>query len=170
MAQKDKDLIIQKAPYVDVVFGTHNMGSLPVLLERARIEKEAQVEIKEALEHFPSTLPSKRFSAFSAWVSISVGCNNTCTFCIVPQLRGNEKDRDHKDIVAEARALVDQGVIELTLLGQNVNAFGVDVGDRGAFAKLLRDVGLKLADNLPGVKPVMLRQAMGLNDIPAWLR
>jgi tRNA-2-methylthio-N6-dimethylallyladenosine synthase len=59
----------------------------------------------------------------------------------VPQLRGNEKDRDHKDIVAEARALVDQGVIELTLLGQNVNAFGVDVGDRGAFAKLLRDVG-----------------------------
>jgi tRNA-2-methylthio-N6-dimethylallyladenosine synthase len=141
MAQKDKDTIIKRAPYVDVVFGTHNVGSLPILLERARIEKQAQVEIKEALEHFPSTLPSKRFSAFSAWVSISVGCNNTCTFCIVPQLRGNEKDRDHKDIVAEARALVDQGVIELTLLGQNVNAFGVDVGDRGAFAKLLRDVG-----------------------------
>jgi tRNA-2-methylthio-N6-dimethylallyladenosine synthase len=141
MAQKDKDTIIKRAPYVDVVFGTHNVGSLPILLERARIEKQAQVEIKEALEHFPSTLPSKRFSAFSAWVSISVGCNNTCTFCIVPQLRGNEKDRDPKDIVAEARALVEQGVIELTLLGQNVNAFGVDVGDRGAFAKLLRDVG-----------------------------
>jgi tRNA-2-methylthio-N6-dimethylallyladenosine synthase len=141
MAQKDKETIIKRAPYVDVVFGTHNVGSLPILLERARIEKQAQVEIKEALEHFPSTLPSKRFSAFSAWVSISVGCNNTCTFCIVPQLRGNEKDRDHKDIVAEARALVDQGVIELTLLGQNVNAYGVDVGDRGAFAKLLREVG-----------------------------
>ena len=141
MAQKDKDVIIQRAPYVDVVFGTHNVGSLPILLERARIEKQAQVEIKEALEHFPSTLPQKRFSAFSAWVSISVGCNNTCTFCIVPQLRGNEKDRDAKDVVAEARALVEQGVIEITLLGQNVNAYGVDVGDRGAFAKLLREVG-----------------------------
>ena len=90
MAQKDKDLILERAPYVDVVFGTHNMGSLPVLLERARIEKEAQVEIKEALEHFPSTLPQKRASAFTAWVSISVGCNNTCTFCIVPSLRGRE--------------------------------------------------------------------------------
>ena len=141
MAQKDKDTIIKRAPYVDVVFGTHNVGSLPILLERARIEKQAQVEIKEALEHFPSTLPSKRFSAFSAWVSISVGCNNTCTFCIVPQLRGNEKDRDAADVVAEARALVEQGVIEITLLGQNVNAYGVDVGDRGAFAKLLREVG-----------------------------
>ncbi|MFM8620971.1 MAG: tRNA (N6-isopentenyl adenosine(37)-C2)-methylthiotransferase MiaB [Candidatus Nanopelagicaceae bacterium] len=141
MAQKDKEVIIQRAPYVDVVFGTHNVGSLPILLERARIEKQAQVEIKEALEHFPSTLPSKRFSAFSAWVSISVGCNNTCTFCIVPQLRGNEKDRDAKYVVSEARTLVEQGVIEITLLGQNVNAYGVDVGDRGAFAKLLREVG-----------------------------
>ena len=141
MAQKDKDVIIQRAPYADVVFGTHNVGSLPILLECARIEQQAQVEIKEALEHFPSTLPSKRFSAFSAWVSISVGCNNTCTFCIVPQLRGNEKDRDAKDILAEARALVEQGVIEITLLGQNVNAYGVDVGDRGAFAKLIREVG-----------------------------
>ena len=80
MAQKDKDLIIKKAPYVDVVFGTHNIGSLPVLLERARVEESAQVEIKESLEHFPSTLPVKRDSAFSSWVSISVGCNNTCTF------------------------------------------------------------------------------------------
>jgi tRNA-2-methylthio-N6-dimethylallyladenosine synthase len=141
MAQKDRDTIIKRAPYVDVVFGTHNVGSLPILLERARVEKQAQVEIKEALEHFPSTLPSKRFSAFSAWVSISVGCNNTCTFCIVPQLRGLEKDRTMADVVAEARALVDQGVIEITLLGQNVNAYGVDFGDRLAFAKLLREVG-----------------------------
>ena len=141
MAQKDRETIIKRAPYVDVVFGTHNVGSLPILLERARIEKQAQVEIKEALEHFPSTLPQKRFSAFSAWVSISVGCNNTCTFCIVPQLRGNEKDREASDVVAEARALVEQGVIEITLLGQNVNAYGVDFGDRGAFAKLLREVG-----------------------------
>jgi tRNA-2-methylthio-N6-dimethylallyladenosine synthase len=126
---------------VDVVFGTHNIGSLPILLERARIEEASQVEIKESLEHFPSTLPVKRDSAFSAWVSVSVGCNNTCTFCIVPSLRGIEKDRPMDEIMKEVRALVDQGVIEITLLGQNVNAYGVDFGDRGAFAKLLRQCG-----------------------------
>jgi tRNA-2-methylthio-N6-dimethylallyladenosine synthase len=141
MAQKDQDAIIKRAPYVDVVFGTHNIGSLPTLLERARIEEQSQVEIKESLEHFPSTLPVKRDSAFSAWVSVSVGCNNTCTFCIVPQLRGIEKDRPTEDILREARALVDQGVIEITLLGQNVNAYGVDFGDRLAFSKLLRQCG-----------------------------
>jgi len=141
LAQKDQSLIVKKAPYVDVVFGTHNVGSLPVLLERARVEQEAQVEIKEALEHFPSTLPARRFSAFSSWVSISVGCNNTCTFCIVPSLRGKEKDRSPDDVLTEIRALVDQGVIEITLLGQNVNAYGVEFGDRGAFAKLLQECG-----------------------------
>lgn len=141
LAQKDKGGIIKRAPYVDVVFGTHNVGSLPALLERARIEQRSQVEIKEALEHFPSTLPARRHSAFSAWVSISVGCNNTCTFCIVPQLRGREKDRPSDEILGEIRALVDEGVTEVTLLGQNVNAYGVDFGDREAFAKLLRECG-----------------------------
>ena len=141
LAQKDQSIILKKAPYVDVVFGTHNVGSLPALLERARIEEEAQIEIKESLEHFPSTLPARRLSAFSAWVSVSVGCNNTCTFCIVPTLRGIEKDRSEEDILREIRALVAQGVIEITLLGQNVNAYGVDFGDRQAFAKLLRKCG-----------------------------
>ncbi len=141
MAQKDQESIIKRAPYVDVVFGTHNIGSLPTLLERARIEEESQVEIKEALEHFPSTLPARRHSAFSAWVSVSVGCNNTCTFCIVPSLRGIEKDRSETDILNEIKTVIDQGVIEITLLGQNVNAYGVEVGDRGAFAKLLRKCG-----------------------------
>ena len=141
LAQKDQSIILKKAPYVDVVFGTHNVGSLPALLERARIEEEAQIEIKEALEHFPSALPARRLSAFSAWVSVSVGCNNTCTFCIVPTLRGIEKDRSEEDILREIRALVSQGVIEITLLGQNVNAYGVDFGERQAFAKLLRKCG-----------------------------
>ena len=141
LAQKDQSIILKKAPYVDVVFGTHNVGSLPVLLERARVEEESQIEILEALEHFPSTLPARRFSAFTSWVSISVGCNNTCTFCIVPTLRGVEKDRPAVDVLTEMRALVDQGVIEITLLGQNVNAYGVEFGDRGAFAKLLREAG-----------------------------
>lgn len=141
LAQKDQGTILKKAPYVDVVFGTHNVGSLPVLLERARIERESQIEILEALEHFPSTLPARRFSAFSSWVSISVGCNNTCTFCIVPTLRGVEKDREPNDILAEIEALAKQGVIEITLLGQNVNAYGVEAGRKGAFAQLLRQVG-----------------------------
>ena len=141
LAQKDRGEIIKKAPWVDVVYGTHNVGALPVLLKRAEIEKESQVEIKESLEHFPSTLPVRRDSAFSAWVSISVGCNNTCTFCIVPSLRGVEKDRAQEEILTEIRALVAQGVIEITLLGQNVNAYGVDFGDRNAFANLLRACG-----------------------------
>lgn len=141
LAQKDQGAIVEKAPWVDVVFGTHNMGSLPALLERARHNAEAQVEILEALEVFPSTLPTKRDSASSGWVSISVGCNNTCTFCIVPSLRGKEKDRRPGDVLAEVQALVDDGAIEVTLLGQNVNSYGVEFGDRFAFGKLLRAMG-----------------------------
>ena len=141
LAQKDQGTIIEKAPWVDVVFGTHNMSSLPALLERARHNEEAQVEILESLEIFPSTLPTKRDSASSGWVSISVGCNNTCTFCIVPALRGKEKDRRPGDVLAEVQALVDDGAIEVTLLGQNVNTYGVEFGDRLAFGKLLRAMG-----------------------------
>ena len=141
MAQKDRQTVVDRAPWVDVVFGTNNLGSLPVLLERARVQQEAQVEILESLERFPSTLPTRRDSAYSAWVSISVGCNNTCTFCIVPALRGKETDRRPGDVLAEVRALVETGVQEVTLLGQNVNTYGVEFGDRGAFAKLLRACG-----------------------------
>jgi len=141
LAQKDQGAIVAKAPWVDVVFGTHNMGSLPTLLERARVEQEAQVELLEALEVFPSTLPTRRESAYRAWVSISVGCNNTCTFCIVPSLRGTERDRRPGEILREVRALVDDGVMEVTLLGQNVNSYGAEFGDRQAFSKLLRVCG-----------------------------
>jgi tRNA-2-methylthio-N6-dimethylallyladenosine synthase len=141
LAQKDRSTIVRKAPWVDVVFGTHNISSLPVLLERARVQDEAQFEILESLEVFPSTLPTKRESAYAAWVSISVGCNNTCTFCIVPSLRGKEQDRRPGDVLAEIRALVAEGVSEVTLLGQNVNSYGVEFGDRQAFSKLLRACG-----------------------------
>ncbi|MEY4493706.1 MAG: hypothetical protein RL355_1055 [Actinomycetota bacterium] len=141
LAQKDRGEILAKAPYVDVVFGTHNIDALPILLERARIEQEGQVEIVESLETFPSTLPARRDAAHSGWVSVSVGCNNTCTFCIVPALRGREKDRRPADILNEIKVLVDQGVLEVTLLGQNVNAYGVEFGDRYAFADLLRATG-----------------------------
>jgi tRNA-2-methylthio-N6-dimethylallyladenosine synthase len=165
LAQKDRDTIVRRAPWVDVVFGTHNIGSLPVLLERARVRQEAQVEIEEALTVFPSTLPTRRESPYAAWVSISVGCNNTCTFCIVPSLRGKEKDRRPGDVLQEVATLVGEGVLEVTLLGQNVNSYGAEFGDRprrsagqaeavggvgwsgqarreeGAFSKLLRACG-----------------------------
>ncbi len=147
LAQKDRDTVVRKAPWVDVVFGTHNIGSLPVLLERARHNEQAQVEILESLEAFPSTLPARRESSYASWVSISVGCNNTCTFCIVPSLRGKEIDRRPGDVLAEMRALVEQGVLEVTLLGQNVNSYGINFADpdeprdRSAFARLLRACG-----------------------------
>ncbi len=141
LAQKDRSTIVDRAPWVDVVFGTHNIGSLPALLDRARHNRRAEVEIKESLDVFPSTLPTRRDSAYAGWVSISVGCNNTCTFCIVPSLRGKETDRRPGDVLAEVEALVAQGVVEVTLLGQNVNTYGVEFGDRQAFGKLLRACG-----------------------------
>lgn len=141
LAQKDRHKIIERAPWVDVVFGTHNLGSLPALLDRARFNHEAQIEIDESLQQFPSELPTRRQAAHSAWVAVSVGCNNTCTFCIVPSLRGRERDRRPGDVLAEVQALVADGVVEITLLGQNVNAYGVEFGDRQAFAKLLRACG-----------------------------
>src|ERR1700744_3786381 len=141
LAQMERTAITKRAPWVDVVFGTHNIGALPDLLDRARDREQAQAEFEETLETFPSVLPARRESAYAAWVAISVGCNNTCTFCIVPSLRGKEKDRRPGDILAEARSLAADGVIEITLLGQNVNSYGAEFGDREAFGKLLRSCG-----------------------------
>ena len=141
LAQQMRDGIVDRAPWVDAVLGTHNLDVLPALLERARHNHEAAVEIEESLKVFPSTLPTKRESAYAGWVSISVGCNNTCTFCIVPHLRGKERDRRPGEILQEIEALVAQGAIEVTLLGQNVNSYGVGFGDRQAFSKLLRACG-----------------------------
>ncbi|MAT62076.1 MAG: tRNA (N6-isopentenyl adenosine(37)-C2)-methylthiotransferase MiaB [Micrococcales bacterium] len=149
LAQKDRDTILERAPWVDVVLGTHNIDALPVLLDRAERLGESQSEFAETLQAFPSDLPVRRESAHSAWVAISVGCNNTCTFCIVPALRGRERDRRPGDILAEIQALAEQGVREITLLGQNVNAYGVEFGERAAFADLLRAVGA-----VPGIRRV----------------
>ncbi len=165
LAQKDRGLIVEKAPWVDVVFGTHNIGSLPALLDRARHNHRAAVEIKESLETFPSTLPTRRDSAYAGWVSISVGCNNTCTFCIVPSLRGTEMDRRPDEVLAEIEALVAQGVIEVTLLGQNVNTYGVEFGDRLAFGKLLRACGD--IDGLERVRFTSPHPAAFTNDVIA---
>ena len=136
LAQKDKELIQRRAPYVDVVLGTHNLASLPRLLRDSH--EEPSFEILEQTEVFPSALPTRRFSPWHAWVSISIGCNNSCTFCIVPAVRGKEISRRTGDIASEVEALVADGVIEVTLLGQNVNSYGRDLDGTPLFARLLR--------------------------------
>ena len=141
MAQLDKERIARRAPWVDAVFGTRNVGSLPRLLDQARIEGVSQVDVAEGVAYFPSDLPAARGSRVSSWVSISMGCNNTCTFCIVPTTRGRERDRRPGDVLDEIRACVDSGAREVTLLGQNVNSYGYAMGDRYAFSKLLRACG-----------------------------
>jgi tRNA-2-methylthio-N6-dimethylallyladenosine synthase len=152
LAQMERAKITQRAPWVDVVYGTHNIGALPKLLEQARQRQEAQLEFEETLEIFPSLLPARRESPYSAWVSISVGCNNTCTFCIVPSLRGTERDRRPGDILDEIRALAADGVLEVTLLGQNVNSYGAEFGDKLAFSKLLKSCGGLQAEGLERVR------------------
>ncbi len=141
MAQLDRQKIAKKAPWVAAVFGTKNIGSLPHLLDQNRVAGTPQVEVADQLELFPSQLPTDRASKVSSWVSISVGCNNTCTFCIVPTTRGKEKDRRPGDVLDEVRACVESGAKEVTLLGQNVNSYGFGIGDRYAFSKLLRACG-----------------------------
>jgi tRNA-2-methylthio-N6-dimethylallyladenosine synthase len=136
LAQKDRHVIQERAPYVDVVLGTHNLASLPRLLRDSR--EGPAFEILEQTEVFPSALPARRSSPWHAWVSISIGCNNSCTFCIVPAVRGEEVSRRVGDIAQEVEGLVADGVIEVTLLGQNVNSYGRDLDGTPLFAKLLR--------------------------------
>lgn len=141
MAQLDRQKIANKAPWIAAVFGTKNIGDLPQLLNQNRAADTPQVKVDDQLQQFPSQLPAARASRVSSWVAISVGCNNTCTFCIVPTTRGKEKDRRPGDILDEVRQCVANGAKEVTLLGQNVNSFGYGIGDRYAFSKLLRACG-----------------------------
>jgi tRNA-2-methylthio-N6-dimethylallyladenosine synthase len=142
LAQKDRDLVLEKASHVDVVFGTHNLAHAPALLERARAEGPV-VEILEEHEEYPSALPARRDTDHAAWVTIQIGCDNSCAFCIVPSVRGREVSRRMGDIVHEVEELARDGVVEVTLLGQNVNSYGRDLGAgryRPQFADLLRAI------------------------------
>ena len=143
-AQKDRDLVRERAPWVDVVMGTNNLDRILDLIDYAEAWGGI-TEIAEELEAMPSSLPVRRELAHSSWVSIQVGCNNTCTFCIVPSVRGKEVSRRPGDVLAEIRGLAAQGVLEVTLLGQNVDTYGRDLAldghRRPLFADLLRQVG-----------------------------
>jgi tRNA-2-methylthio-N6-dimethylallyladenosine synthase len=141
LAQKDGAGVVERAGHVDIVFGTHNLARLPALLDAADAGAGPVVEITDETEVFPSTLPARRDLSFTAWVTISIGCNNSCTFCIVPKVRGPEVSRRPGDIIAEVDRLAADGVVEVTLLGQNVNSYGRDLhGRRPQFAELLRAV------------------------------
>jgi tRNA-2-methylthio-N6-dimethylallyladenosine synthase len=141
LAQKDGETVAARAPWVDVVYGTHNLPQLPRLLADADSAAVPVVELVETLETFPSALPAKREVRHHAWVSIAVGCNNACTFCIVPSLRGPERSRRIGEIVDEVQQLVADDVVEVTLLGQNVNSYGRDLAGASQFPALLRELG-----------------------------
>jgi tRNA-2-methylthio-N6-dimethylallyladenosine synthase len=145
LAQKDQGAILERAPWVDVVVGTHALPDLLELLRRSETDGP-QMDVREYTESFPGALPAVRADPFRAWVSIAPGCDNGCTFCIVPLVRGPQRSRSIGDILAEVQGLVRRGVVEVTLLGQNVNTFGRDVTVPGSatkplFASLLRQVG-----------------------------
>jgi tRNA-2-methylthio-N6-dimethylallyladenosine synthase len=153
LAQKDQGVIQAKAPWVDVVVGTHALSHLLDLIRSAE-EDGPQMDVREYTETFPSALPAARDDSFRAWVSIAPGCDNACTFCIVPLVRGPQRSRAVGDILAEVQGLAARGVVEVTLLGQNVNTFGRDLtvpgsSKRPLFAKLLREVG-----SVPGIRRV----------------
>lgn len=165
LAQKDRDIVRGKAPWVDVVLGTHNVHRAAELVAEARTGGPITEILDEAVldDHtaFPSALPVVRESSYNAWVTIQIGCDNSCAFCIVPAVRGAEISRPFADVVDEVRSLAGQGVTEVTLLGQNVNSYGRDLtlaarqaGDeavrvRPLFADLLRQVG-----DVPGIRRV----------------
>ncbi|MDI3299069.1 MAG: tRNA (N6-isopentenyl adenosine(37)-C2)-methylthiotransferase MiaB [Bacillota bacterium] len=138
--------IRRQAPFVDLVFGTHNLHKLPELIEKARRSDEMVVDVWQYAQGVQEHLPSRRSGGVRAWVNIIYGCDKYCTYCIVPYTRGRERSRRPEEILAEIRALVAQGYREITLLGQNVNSYGHDLPERYDFADLLRDV-----DRLPGI-------------------
>jgi len=204
LAQKDKALVRKRAPYVDVVFGTHNLSRAPELLKRA-VTEGPLVEIEELPAMVPSGGPpledlyrsmparsgapvsllrqstkapiyepeARRSRAHAAWVTIQVGCDNSCAFCIVPSVRGPEVSRPFEEIVDEVRTLVGAGVVEVTLLGQNVNSYGRDITRRRPlFAELLAAVGSvegirRVRFTSPHPKDLRAEVIQAMADIPA---
>ena len=137
IGQRDGEKLTKQLPHLDVVFGTHNLGSLPGLLSAAVADGAHHVEVLESSADFPTTLPTAREHSWAAWLPITVGCDNFCSYCIVPYVRGREKSRTLEDIAEEARGYVEAGVREITLLGQNVNSYGRDLYGEPRFVDVL---------------------------------
>ena len=140
IGQRDAEKLTEELPHIDVVFGTFNLSSVTRLIDQAISTHDYCIEVLSAADEFPTNLPSKREHPWSAWLPISIGCNNFCTYCIVPYVRGREKSRTIEEIVHDAEQLVADGVVDLTLLGQNVNSYGRDLYGKPQFAKLLQAV------------------------------
>ncbi|MDH4139878.1 MAG: tRNA (N6-isopentenyl adenosine(37)-C2)-methylthiotransferase MiaB, partial [Coriobacteriia bacterium] len=140
IGQRDGLRLLRVLPHVDVVFGTHNISRLPELLTRALTQNAPVVEVLDSSAKFTSDLPSRREHSWHAWVPITVGCDNHCTYCIVPYVRGPERSRPIDDVVRECETLVAGGVLEITLLGQNVNSYGRDLYGEPRFSEILRQV------------------------------
>jgi tRNA-2-methylthio-N6-dimethylallyladenosine synthase len=153
LAQKDRGQIQRRAPWVDVVMGTHALPHLLELLRRADREGP-QMDVREYTEVFPSALPARRGVRHHAWVSVSVGCDNRCTFCIVPLVRGAQRSRPLGEILAEVQGLVGEGVVEVTLLGQNVNTYGRDLTVPGSSRKPRFGALLRAVDQVDGIRRI----------------
>ena len=143
------DMIRSSAPYVDLIFGTHNLHHFPKYLYDVYQGKGRQIEVLDKEEGVQEGLPSYREYPFKALVNIVYGCNNFCTYCIVPYVRGRERSRKQADIVQEVKQLVADGVVEVTLLGQNVNSYGLDLQDGTTFAGLLQEL-----DQIEGLRRI----------------
>ncbi len=171
IGQRDAERLARDLPGVGVVFGTHNLGQLPGLLEAQLETGKTQVQVVEDSDEDATSLPSRREQRWHAWLPITSGCNNFCTYCIVPYVRGREKSRPLEEIVAEASLLVADGVREITLLGQNVNSYGRDIYGRSRFADVLRAVGetgierLRFATSHP--KDLLDETIAAMAEVPA---
>jgi tRNA-2-methylthio-N6-dimethylallyladenosine synthase len=141
IGQRDGAALVKRIPHVDVVFGTHNIARLPALLTAAAETRRPSVEVLDVSDgDFASDLPTEREHPWHAWVPITVGCDNFCSYCVVPHVRGRERSRAREDVIAEIERLMTEGVLEVTLLGQNVNSYGRDLYGEPRFADLLSDV------------------------------
>ena len=150
MAQEEgiANMLKNKYKWVDIVMGTHNLYSLPHLLEEASVSKKQNIEVYSIEGDIIECLPVKRDSKYKAWVNIQYGCDKFCSYCIVPYTRGKQRSRLPKDIIEEVKKLKEEGYLEVTLLGQNVNAYGKDLEENYTMANLLEDVALTGIDRV----------------------
>ncbi|MCR4440878.1 MAG: tRNA (N6-isopentenyl adenosine(37)-C2)-methylthiotransferase MiaB [Peptococcaceae bacterium] len=143
------ETIRRRAPHVDLIFGTHNVHELPLLLEKLGRQKAAQVSVYPEMKNVIEGLPDNRQYSFKALVHITYGCDNFCTYCIVPYVRGREKSRQPKHIISEIKRAVSDGAVEVMLLGQNVNSYGKDLRPPMTFARLLEEI-----DGIEGLRRI----------------